>query len=319
MNDSWGRRIGYLRVSLTHACQLRCLYCRGPGGPSPIEEPLASTELLRLAAGVAEACGIRKVRLTGGEPLVHPDVVDFAARLRRVPGVRYLGLTTNGLLLPEMAEPLRRAGVDGVNVSLDSLRPGVYRRLTGGGSLSQALAGLEAAREHDWQVKINTVLVRGINDCEILDFLRFVEGASIELRFIEVMPAVGVGRLVRGRLVPSDEVRSVIESAYRLEPLPRRPGAPAQTFRASRNGRAATVGFISSVTHRFCGDCNRLRLTADGSLVTCLWSGSATDLRPHVRPHLRPGALRDAVRRAVASKAFRPPMAAGRDMVAIGG
>lgn len=319
MNDRWGRQPTYLRVSLTQQCQLGCLYCRGTGQRPSVGESLTTEELVKLASGLVDICGIEKIRLTGGEPLLHPEVVEVTARLRRLPSVRYLGLTTNALRLSELAAELRRAGVDGVNISLDSLRPEVYRRLTTGGVLAQALAGLEAALRRDWRVKINTVLLDGENDDEVLDFVRLVEGTPIELRFIEVMPTRQASQALRERLVPSARVRAILESRYRVEPLPRAPGAPARLFRALRNGSTATIGLISSVTDRFCAQCNRLRLTADGALVACLWAGVAADLRPYVRPHWREQALRRALERAIAGKLLCHESAAPLDMLRIGG
>ena len=319
MNDAWGRRPTYLRVSLTQECQLACLYCRAAPQGATVRDCLTTGELLRLARGLVDICGIEKIRLTGGEPLLHPEVVEVAACLRKLPGVRYLGLTTNALRLPELAGELRRVGVDGVNVSLDSLRPEVYRRLTGGGALEQAVAGLEAARRYDWRLKINTVLVAGYNDDEILDFVRWVEGTPIELRFIEVMPT-GLGDpSLRERLVPSTRVRAVVGRAYRLAPLPRAPGASARLFRAQRNGAVCTVGLISPVTDPFCAECNRLRLTADGTLVACLLTDARVDLRPCVRPRWRPRALELAVRGAVTSKPLGQEPGASADMLRVGG
>lgn len=308
-----------MRVSLTQECQLACAYCRGAGPVAPGGEPLTTEELLSLVGELVSICGIEKIRLTGGEPLLHPHVVEVATRLKRLPSVGYLGITTNGLRLPELAEDLRRAGVDGVNLSLDSLRPETYRRLTGGGSLKEALAGLEAARRYDWRVKVNTVLLDGENDGEVLDFVRLVEGTAVELRFIEVMPTADGGHAPGEGLVTSERVRAILEEAYQLQPLPRAPGSAARLFRARRDGCTATVGLISSITDRFCGDCNRLRLTAEGELVACLWAGVAADLRPYVRPRWHPDGLRRAVEEVVAAKPLRHEPTVVADMLRIGG
>ena len=342
--DSRGRRIDYLRISLTDRCNLRCVYCMPAEGVEwkPHEEMLTFEEIERFAV-VAISEGISKIRLTGGEPLVRRGVVDHVRRLHEIPGVESIALTTNATLLPTYAEQLREAGLSRVNISLDSLDPEVYARITRGGSLDDALAGLDAAFEHGFDpVKLNVVVVRSL-DQDLLGFARLTRDRPLHVRFIEYMPighaeegsgchtdagTVDTEGWTRADTVPSDDVvaRIAEEGAAagfgELAAVSRgdAPGGwgPASYYRFP--GAPGTVGVISPLSHHFCAECNRLRLTADGRLRPCLFSDHELD----VRTALREGTVEDVravVRQALADKPEGHDMRIGtaRRMSQIGG
>jgi cyclic pyranopterin phosphate synthase len=305
--DSFGRRIDYLRISLTDRCNLRCIYCMPEEGV-PWKDPgeiLTYEEIERFAAAAVEQ-GIGKIRLTGGEPLVRPGVVEHVERLRAITGLEAIALTTNGILLPRMAVQLAAAGLHRVNVSLDSLDADVYARVTRGGRLADALAGIDAAFAAGMEpVKVNAVVVRSL-DQDLVSFARLTLDRPVHVRFIEYMPVGGESEPAPGGActsesaasgwteadhVPSDEIlaRLVVEGASAglgaLEPVAKdaAPGGwgPAKYYRFA--GAAGTIGVISPLSHHFCGECNRLRLTADGRLRTCLFSDDELDARTVLR------------------------------------
>jgi GTP 3',8-cyclase len=318
--DSFGRRIDYLRISLTDRCNLRCVYCMPAEGVTwkPHAEMLTFEEIERFA-GIAVDEGISKIRLTGGEPLVRKGVVDHVRRLRDVTGIETIALTTNGTLLPRFARDLREAGLTRINISLDSLDPDVYAAVTRGGRLADALAGVDAAFDAGFDpVKLNVVVVRSL-DQDLSAFARLTLDRPLHVRFIEYMSvgdaAEGAGchtdrrAWTREDIVPSDEIieRLTAEGASAglgdLAPLAHAdaPGGwgPARYYRFP--GAPGTVGVISSLSHHFCAECNRLRLTADGQLRTCLFRDEEID----VRTVLREGTdddVRAVVRRALADK-----------------
>ncbi len=286
--DAYNRPISYLRISVTDRCNLRCVYCMPPEGvPWRPHEDILRYEEIAIVARAAAELGVSKLRLTGGEPLVRHGVEDLVRRLAAIPGVDDLALTTNGTLLAGWAEALARAGLMRVNVSLDTLRAERFAAITRGGRLEDALAGIQAAQRAGLvPVKINTVIVRGLNDDEAVDFARRTREDGWNVRFIELMP-IGNGGLTgpewRTRCVPASEIRSRIEEA--LGPLePAKPavgGGPARTYRLA--GAQGTLGFITPVSEHFCTGCNRLRLTADGHLRPCLLSEREIDLRTPLR------------------------------------
>ncbi len=335
---SCGRTIRYLRVSLTDRCDLRCLYCMpaGRGRWMPRRDLLAASEIERVAR-VAAAAGVAKVRLTGGEPLLRPEAVEVVERLRRLPGLREIVMTTNGTRLARLAADLRRAGLDRINVSLDSLRPERFAAVTRGGVLRDVLAGLEAAAAAGFPVKLNTVVMRGLNEDEVADLALFGLERGWEVRFIEYMP-IGCGAADwRERFVPAGEVLARLESA--LGPLapwdapqPVATGAAAGDAavtgaRTSRGmadparrlrvrGFAVPVGLIASLTAPFCSGCDRLRLTADGRVRSCLLRPGEADLRPLLRGGAPDEAIREALERAAGLKPpwhGYDPAAAGRE------
>ena len=299
--------INYLRLSITDRCNLRCLYCLPRQGweklPSP--EILRYEEFLRLAR-VAVAAGIRKVRVTGGEPLVRKGVVYFLRRLKKVPGLEEIALTTNGVLLADMAPDLFRAGLRHLNLSLDTLSAARYREITGDDSFSRVMAGLRRALELGFHpVKVNCVVLKGINDDELLDFALLARDHPLQVRFIEFMPTISQEHWAR-HFLPMDEVRQRLVSLGVMEELTAGPTAgPAHILRPP--GFQGTVGFISAVSEHHCQRCNRLRLTAAGSLRPCLFSPEAVDLKGPLRAGADDEQLRALFLRAMALKTCSPP------------
>jgi cyclic pyranopterin phosphate synthase len=283
LTDRFRRRIDYMRISVTDRCNLRCIYCMPPEGLSPIEhrEILRYEEIVRVMK-VAARVGVRKVRITGGEPLVRKNIPHLIQLIRGIDGISDLSLTTNGALLEEYAEELAAAGLGRVNISLDSLKPERYREITRGGDIEAVFRGIEAARKAGLlPVKINIVPIRGLNDDEIIDFARMTLHFPYQVRFIEFMP---IGRQYLWKhenFMSVAEIRSVIERTGRLNPAKLRKSGPARYFKF--DGAAGVIGFISPLSNHFCGECSRLRLTADGKLRPCLFSETEIDLKPALR------------------------------------
>ena len=279
--DSFERPISYLRISVTDRCNFRCLYCRPAEGIRlrPSEEILRFEEIERVARAAA-SLGINKVRLTGGEPLVRKGVVDLVEMLASIPGLDDLSMTTNGALLAKYAQSLAQAGLKRVNVSLDSLKEERFREITRGGRLNDTLMGIDAARKAGLSpIKVNMVVVRGLNDDEILDFARLSE-EGWHVRYIELMP---LGPAVEWRGLSVGEIREEIERHLgSLEPAKVDVGGgPARYYRLP--GAQGTIGFIGPISECFCERCNRLRLTADGRLRPCLLSDEEIDIKTPLR------------------------------------
>jgi len=322
-SDSFNRPIEYLRISVTDRCNLRCVYCMPEEGVPPLThgDVLRYEEIERLAR-VIVGLGVSKLRLTGGEPLARKGVDQLVAMLAAIPGVRDLAMTTNGTLLAAAADTLARAGLRRVNVSLDTLRPERYRAITRRGELADVLEGLAAARRAGLQpVKINMVVVRGLNDDEVVDFARKTVEESWNVRYIELMP-VGVG--AEGAPVASAEVRRRIEQAFGpLVAVDGHGAGPAKYYQVP--GAPGTIGFISPISEHFCFRCNRLRLTADGQLLPCLMSEQGFDLRSPLRQGASDDDLRERVREAIRAKPAGHHMQSGsqpaapRPMSRIGG
>ena len=293
-------RVDYLRLSITDRCNLRCTYCMPPEGvPARSHADILSFEELAAFARVAAGCGISKVRITGGEPLVRHGCADLVGMLARTSGIRDISLTTNGVLLPRYAEDLRRAGLRRVNLSMDSLDPERLARLSRGGRLGDVLAGLDAAFAAGFSpVKVNALLLDGVQD-ELDAFVALTREREVHVRFIEFMP---LDRRLggHGRLVPAAEILQLLMERHRLAPHDGPYGhGPAQYWQAP--GALGTIGFIAGVSEHFCASCNRLRLTADGRLRTCLFSGDEVAVRPLLAS---PAELRDVIQKAVAGKSF---------------
>ena len=285
--DAMGRRASKLRIQLNDACNLRCVYCMTEDATfTPHSELLSPAELGDLCAAL-RSFGLDEARITGGEPTIRPDFLDCVRAISSV-GWNRLGLTTNGLRLAELAHPLADLGFQGANVSLDSLTEDGFRRIARRDGLAKVLAGIDAARDAGLLVKINCVLMRGNNEHELLDFVRFSASEGIEVRFLEAM-RVGPLALSAGEpLIPSAELRSRIEAAFgRPTPQAVAKDATAQVV-AYPNG--ARIGFVSSETEPFCGDCSRVRLSARGKLRSCLFRAEGPSLR-----HLSGNALLEAV------------------------
>ncbi len=287
LRDTYGRVIDYLRVSVTSRCDLRCVYCTpGPRRVSSADG-LSDAELLRVVRAAARL-GVRRVRLTGGEPTLRPGLAGLVQAIAAVEGVEEVSLTTNGQRLAGMAAELRRAGLRRVNVSLDSLRPERFRRITRGGNLARVLNGLAAAEAAGLApLKLNVVVVRGLNDDELTDLARLTSEHPWHVRFIELMPIGNRGDWgadlpqPADRFLPVDEMRRRL-AGLDLEPTEAPPGGgPARTFRLP--GAPGTVGFIAPLGQRFCHSCNRLRLTSDGRLRPCLLTGADFSIRDALR------------------------------------
>jgi len=318
LTDRYGRRISYLRISVTDRCNLRCIYCMPPEGIALVqrEEILSFEEIAEIARAGAEL-GLIQVRLTGGEPLVRRDLPRLVRMLRAIPQITDLSLTTNGQLLAESVEALEAAGLDRVNISLDTLDPDCYRALTGGGELERVLAGMEAALNAGFHpVKLNVVIIPeeagSIRECQPSgtthltdkvrerDLCRFTEltrERPIHVRFIELMP-IGVARTT---YQSHQEIKQRLEKYGDLLPTegPRGSGS-AHYYRFA--GAPGTIGFISPISERFCAHCNRLRLSARGELRSCLYSRGGTDLRAILREGGATGELKRAIQATVSEK-----------------
>ncbi len=300
--DSCGRIINYLRISVTDRCNLRCIYCMPSSGiPLIPQSQILSYEEIRAVVRATAEAGISKVRLTGGEPLVRARLPQLVAMLSRVPGIEEVSLTTNGTLLRKHARELKNAGLTRVNVSLDTLKAARFRDITRRADLSTVLDGIEAAREAKLHpVKINMVVMRGVNDDEVLDFARMTVDREWHVRFIERMPFNG-----EVDFVPASEVQQRISALGELEPrVPPTGNGPAAYYRLP--GAAGTIGFITPLSEpSFCSRCNRLRLSAEGRLRPCLLSDDEVDLRTTLRNNAPSAELRELVLKAVASKPER--------------
>ncbi len=326
--DSYGRIATDLRVSLTDRCNLRCAYCMPAEGLDWLPKPelLTDDEVVRLIRIGTERLGIREIRFTGGEPLLRRGLAGIVARTAELRPRPEMSITTNGIGLARMAGPLRDAGLDRVNVSLDTLRPEAFQELARRDRLPDVLAGMAAAAAAGLgPVKVNSVLMRGINDGEARDLLRFCLAHGYELRFIEQMPLDAQHGWRRSSMVTAEEILTALSQEFVLKPDDpgERGSAPAETFLV--DGGPARVGVIGSVTRPFCGACDRVRLTADGQIRNCLFARTESDLRGPLRAGASDEELAGIWCRAVAAKlpghgindpAFLQP---DRPMSAIGG
>ncbi len=325
LNDTFRRSIDYLRISITDRCNLRCVYCMPEQGvPACSHDEILRYEEIERLARAAAALGVRQLRLTGGEPLVRLGVVDLVRALARIPGIEDIAMTTNGILLSRYAAPLAEAGLRRVNVSLDTLRPERFHAITRWGELDAALAGIEAAFAAGLEpVKINTVVMRGQNDDEVLDLARKTLDARWHVRFIEWMPIGAAARDWRARVVTTAELRAQIEAMLGpLAPDAVDGAGPARIYRLP--GAAGTLGFIGAVSEHFCAGCNRLRLTADGKLRPCLLAGEELDVRAALRRGASEAELQALLLEAVRLKPQAHHLAdeaqvQGRAMAQIGG
>jgi cyclic pyranopterin phosphate synthase len=303
--DSYGRIATDLRVSLTDRCNLRCAYCMPPEGLEwlPKPEVLTGDEVVRLVRIGVELLGIREVRFTGGEPLLRRDLVSIVAATAALAPRPEISLTTNGIGLARLAGPLAAAGLDRVNVSLDTLRPEVFRKLALRDRLPDVLEGLAVAAATGLApVKVNSVLMRDVNDFEAEDLLRFCLERSYELRFIEQMPLDAQHGWKRAEMVTADEISALLSREFTLSPDTERlrGAAPAEMFLV--DGGPARVGVIASVTRPFCGSCDRVRLTADGQVRNCLFAREESDLRSLLRGGASDSEIASRWRAAVAVK-----------------
>jgi GTP 3',8-cyclase len=303
--DAYGRMATDLRVSLTDRCNLRCAYCMPAEGLDWLPKPhlLTDDEVIRLIRIGVEQLGIREIRFTGGEPLLRRGLTGIVERTAGLAPRPEISLTTNAIGLARLARPLRRAGLNRVNVSLDTLRPETFRALTHRDRLPEVLAGLDAAAGAGLSpVKVNTVLMRGVNDDEAPQLLRFCLAHGYEVRFIEQMPLDAQHGWRRENMVTAEEILTALGAGFVLTPddPDARGSAPAESFLV--DGGPARVGIIGSVTRPFCGSCDRVRLTADGQLRNCLFAREESDLRGPMRAGADDAELAERWRRAVVAK-----------------
>jgi cyclic pyranopterin phosphate synthase len=299
MMDRFGRLINYLRISLTDACNLRCVYCMPEHMTfRPRSELLQGFEVLAIARAVAEL-GTNKIRLTGGEPTIRPGIVELVRALANTPGINQVAMTTNGLLLPELAEPLAQAGLRGLNVSIDTLDPAKFKRITRWGDLERVWDGVSAAEAAGLHpIKINAVVTRGFNDDEVTPLARLSIDRPWHIRFIELMPFGSVADFQQEMVVSSAETRArIVADLGPLRPVAGHESDPARPYRLA--GALGQIGFISSISQPFCAGCNRFRLTADGKLRLCLLRDQEVDLLTPLRDGCTVEEIKTIIRNAV--------------------
>ncbi len=311
LTDTLGRPLKDLRISVLDRCNLRCTYCmpkeslNGQGVFLPPHHLLSDGELDIVVRAFVKL-GVEKLRLTGGEPLLRPGFVDLVERLARIEGLKDLALTTNAILLPRHAVGLKRAGLNRVTISLDSLDETVFRQMAGNrGSVAEVLAGLAAAEAAGFsRIKINTVVQRGVNDHTIMDLIEHFRHSGHTLRLIEFMDVGNVNQWSLESVVPSAELLKMIHDRWPVRPVAQQlVSEPARRF-AFEDG-AGEIGFISSITQPFCGDCTRARITADGVFYSCLFSASGTDLRSKIRTGMETDQLAEEIRALWGKRADR--------------
>jgi len=287
LTDRFGRRVDYLRLSVTDRCDFRCVYCMAEDMSfAPKSEILSLEEIAQIAEAFVEL-GVRKIRLTGGEPLIRHNVMSLIERIGALPGLEELVITTNGSQLQRLAKPLRTAGVRRLNISLDSLQPRRFRQITRVGHLEQVIAGIDAACDAGFErIRLNAVIMRGRNEDEVLDLVDFARARKIDLAFIEEMPLGRIDEHDRAlSLASSDWLRAMIEQKYALEALgePSGSAGPARMF--ALDDSPSRIGFISPHSNNFCHLCNRVRVTVEGRLLLCLGNEHSVDLRAVLRDH----------------------------------
>src|SRR6478735_628101 len=324
--DGWGREIKSLRVSVTDKCNFRCKYCMPAEGLEwlPRDEVLSFEEIERIVRVLA-AMGVEEVRLTGGEPLIRRDLSVLVEKLARVPGVSDLSLTTNGVLLDRLAAPLVAAGLRRVNVSLDTLSHTRFAEITHRDALDRVLAGLEEAERYPElrPIKVNCVAIRGFTEEEVPALAELARRKPYVVRFIEFMPLDADGTWRNDEVLTGAEIRAIIEERWPLEEIPAKPSSTARRFRFADG--AGEIGFVNPVSEPFCSSCDRIRLTADGQLRTCLFSRREWDLKTALRNGSSDERLEELIRFAVAHKELKHKIndagfvRASRSMSQIGG
>ncbi|WP_338212762.1 GTP 3',8-cyclase MoaA [Halopseudomonas aestusnigri] len=315
LQDGLGRKIEYLRISVTDRCDFRCVYCMAEDMTFLPRQQILSLEEIERLARLFVARGVRKIRLTGGEPLVRRGVVDLCARISALPGLRELVMTTNGSQLTRLARPLAEAGVKRLNISLDSLNHERFRSITRTGDLQQVLDGIEAARDAGFErVKLNTVVLKGRNHDEVQALAAYALERGLDITFIEEMPLGEVGRERGEAYCSSDEVRSLLAERYRLIDSAENSGGPARYLRVD-GYPDSRIGFISPHSHNFCDTCNRVRLTTEGRLLLCLGHENSLDMRALVRRHPEHDEpVSEALERALQHKPARHEFSVGGEV-----
>ncbi|MBI5846932.1 MAG: GTP 3',8-cyclase MoaA [Nitrospirae bacterium] len=302
LRDTFSRVIDYMRISITDRCNLRCVYCMPEKGLSLFEHKdiLSYEEIVRVVT-IAASLGVRKVRVTGGEPLTRKNILYLISSLKAIKGIEDISLTTNGILLEQYAQGLADSGLNRVNVSLDTLRADRYREITRCGDIGSVLKGIDAAEKAGLlPIKINMVPIRHLNDDELTDFALMTLNTRRHVRFIEFMPIGSRDLWSDERYISTEEIMKSVEKIGQLIPVRLRKDGPARYF--SFEGAPGVLGFISALTHHFCGECNRLRLTSDGKLRPCLFSETEIDLKPALRPQSSDTEIERLLRMAIAVK-----------------
>ncbi len=281
--DSFGRQVNYLRLSVTDRCNLRCTYCMAEEMTFLPKQQILSLEELRDVAAAFVALGVNKIRLTGGEPLIRQDILKLVGSLSRLSGLHELTMTSNGIMLPTMAQSLQEAGLSRINISIDSLRAERFKTLTRVGNLDQVLAGIQAATEAKFQrVKLNAVILAGVNDDEVLDLARFAIEREMDISFIEEMPLGEISSHQRATTqITSETIREQLSREFTLIDSAETTGGPSRYARVANT--ESKIGFISPLSNNFCSTCNRVRLTAEGRLLLCLGNEHSVDLRAVLR------------------------------------
>jgi len=327
MRDRFKRQVDYLRISVTDRCNMRCQYCMPAEGMTWFEREdiLSYEEITRFVQEVAVPLGITKLRLTGGEPLVRRDLHHLVAQLAAIPEIKDIAMTTNGAMLDAQAAGLKAAGLQRINVSMDSLQPERFKAMTRGADLARVWRGIEAAMAAGFApIKLNCVVMAGFNEDELVDFVRLTLDRPIHVRFIEFMPVGDYALFKDVGYVSSARMRELIQAEFALAPIEAsEPGnGPARYWQVP--GAQATVGFISQMSHDFCASCNRIRLTADGKVRHCLLSDHEIDVRTWLRDHTPPQHIQQALETDIQLKAEQHDVAANlsgnaRTMSQIGG
>ena len=315
LQDGFGRSIEYLRLSVTDRCDFRCVYCMAEDMTFLPRQQVLSLEEIQRVAALFVANGVKKIRLTGGEPLVRQGIVGLCERIAALPGLRELVMTSNGSQLGKLARPLAEAGVKRMNISLDSLNADKFRAITRTGDLAQVLAGIEAASSAGFaRVKLNAVVMQGRNADEVVDLVDFAVNRGLDISFIEEMPLGEVGRSRGESFCSSDWVRERIAERYSLVDSAEQSGGPARYVRL-KDFPDSRIGFISPHSHNFCSTCNRVRLTAEGRLLLCLGHENSIDMRALLRRYPETDQpLLDALQAALARKPLRHEFSVGGEV-----
>ncbi|MEN8904966.1 MAG: GTP 3',8-cyclase MoaA [Clostridiales bacterium] len=318
MNDGYGRNINYLRLSVTDLCNLRCIYCMPEKGvcKKSHSDVLRFEQIVHIVSILAKM-GINKIRLTGGEPLVRKGIVSLVKMLKSISGIDEIALTTNGLLLTEMAKSLKNAGLNRVNISIDSFKPDIYRYLTRGGDVHKVINGIHHARKIGLEpIKLNVVLIKDINDGEILDFINLTKKYEIDVRFIELMPIGEVAKWNEKRFVSIEEIFKRVPTLEEIKNNDK--SSPAVYYKLP--GASGKVGLISPISCKFCENCNRIRMTAYGKLTYCLHSDYELDLNLILK---NGGNIKEEVLKFTSKKPFEHQLDKGKyikkSMFRIGG
>lgn len=300
MIDCYGRTIDYMRISVTDRCNLRCIYCVPEGGIHriPAEKLLTDEEIIRIAEAAAKA-GVRHIKVTGGEPLLREQITGLIQKLRQITGIETVTLTTNGMMLPEKIHALAEAGIDGVNISLDTLDAGRYREMTRGGNLQEALDGLKAAVRVGVPVKVNAVLYEEHWQEDAFALSKLAKKYPVHVRFIEHMP---LGTEVKEKAVLEEDILAFLEKYYGESTVYKEKLGEGPGHYFSFSGLQGKIGFISAMSHKFCSGCNRIRLTADGDLRMCLQSKEVVGLRERLRSGISEEELVELFQKSVAKK-----------------